>query len=280
MSRLPGITVALAVAIGNLTGSSAWAGVWPSGREVMALQARPFDLRDVRLLNGPFRDAMLRTRRYLHNLESDRLLWYFRKTAGLETPGEPMGGWEKSELRGHSLGHYLSACALMVASTEDDRLKAKADAIVTELAKCQKALGTGYLSAYPEEQIDRAIDRQRVWAPWYTLHKIYAGLIDMYVYCDNREALDIAEGMAQWARGRLEALDRRTMQHMLDHTEQGGMNETLATLSSSGTPWCMAAPIVPEVPATTRRGARHRTGLPISSVSSPRRAAAPTTCSS
>lgn len=206
------------------------AGVWPSGRETVQFQARPFDLRDVKLLDGPFREAMQRDRKYLHELESDRLLWYFRQTAGLPTPGEPMGGWEKTELRGHTMGHYLSACALMVASTGDEKLKAKADAIVTELAKCQKALGSGYLSAYPEEEIDRVIALKPVWAPWYTLHKIYAGLIDMSVYCDNAQALEIAQGMARWAKGRLDKLDRAAMQEMLNHTEQGGMNETLANL--------------------------------------------------
>jgi DUF1680 family protein len=206
------------------------AAVWPSGREAVELQASPFDLRDVRLLDGPFRDAMLRTQKYLHELESDRLLWYFRKTAGLETPGEPMGGWEKTELRGHTMGHYLSACALMYAGTSDEKLKAKADAIVVELAKCQKAIGTGYLSAYPEEQIDRVIALKPVWAPWYTLHKIFAGLIDMSVYCGNDQALDVAGGMASWAKSRLDPLNRNAMQEMLNRTEQGGMNETLANL--------------------------------------------------
>jgi DUF1680 family protein len=206
------------------------AAVWPSGREAVDLQAEPFDLREVRLLEGPFRDAMLRTQKYLHELESDRLLWYFRKTAGLETPSEPLGGWETTELRGHTMGHYLSGCALMFASTGDEKLKAKADAIVAELAACQKKMGTGYLSAYPEEQIDRVIARRRVWAPWYTLHKIYAGLIDMYVYCGNAQALDVAQGMAKWAKGRLDPLDRDAMQAMLNATEQGGMNETLANL--------------------------------------------------
>ena len=219
--------LALVVWPGNATIRAA---VWPSGREVAPLQARPFDLRDVKLLDGPFREAMERNQRYLHDLESDRLLWYFRKTAGLATPGEPMGGWERTELRGHTMGHYLSACALMVASTGDEKLKAKADAIVAELARCQKALGSGYLSAYPEEQIDRVIALKQVWAPWYTLHKIYAGLIDMSVYCDNAQALEIAEGMARWAKGRLDPLDRAAMQEMLNHTEQGGMNETLANL--------------------------------------------------
>lgn len=206
------------------------AAVWPSGREAVDLQAEPFDLREVRLLEGHFRDAMLRTQKYLHELESDRLLWYFRKTAGLETPSEPLGGWETTELRGHTMGHYLSGCALMFASTGDEKLKAKADAIVAELAACQKKMGTGYLSAYPEEQIDRVIARRRVWAPWYTLHKVYAGLIDMYVYCGNAQALDVAQGMAKWAKGRLDPLDRDAMQAMLNATEQGGMNETLANL--------------------------------------------------
>ena len=229
MSRSLCIAIVVVIVAG-FAGLPAGAAVWPSGREAVELQARPFDLRDVRLLDGPFRDAMLRTQRYLHALESDRLLWYFRQTAGLETPGEPLGGWEKTELRGHTMGHYLSACALVVASTDDEALKAKADAIVADLAKCQQALGTGYLSAYPEEQIDRVLARQRVWAPWYTLHKIYAGLIDMYVYCGNGQALEIAQGMARWAKGRLDKLDRVAMQDMLDHTEQGGMNETLANL--------------------------------------------------
>ncbi len=224
------VCLAILVPIIGLSNPPADASVWPSGREVVSFQARPFDLREVRLLDGPFREAMLRNRRYLHDLESDRLLWHFRRTAGLPTPGEPMGGWEKTELRGHTMGHYLSACALMFASTGDQELKERADAIVGELAKCQKALGSGYLSAYPEEQIDRVIALKQVWAPWYTLHKIWAGLLDVHVYCGNAEALEIARGMARWAKGRLDALDRAAMQKMLEHTEQGGMNEGLANL--------------------------------------------------
>ena len=230
MFKSVNVLVVLVLCIGSLFVAPIQAGVWPSGREAVELQARPFDLAEVRLLDGPFRDAMLRTQRYLHALESDRLLWYFRQTAGLETPGEPMGGWEKTEVRGHTMGHYLSACALMVASTNDESLKAKAEAIVAELAKCQEAMGSGYLSAFPEEQIDRVLACKPVWAPWYTLHKIYAGLIAMYVYCDSKQALEIAQGMARWAKGRLDPLDRDAMQKVLDHTEQGGMNETLANL--------------------------------------------------
>jgi hypothetical protein len=195
------------------------------------LRARPFELKQVRLLNGPFKDAMERDRRYLHALESDRLLYKFRENAGLAAPGEPMGGWERLEVCGHTMGHYLSACAMMYASTGDEKLKAKADAIVAELARCQEALGpTGYLSAFPESFIERAEKLQRVWAPYYTLHKIMAGLLDMYLHADNEQALDVLRKMAAWCKSRCDKLSEDQMQAMLNRTEQGGMNEVLANL--------------------------------------------------
>jgi DUF1680 family protein len=198
----------------------------------ITLAARPFPLRNIRLLQGPFKEACERDRAYLRELELDRLLHNFRVNAGLPSSAEPLGGWEepKCELRGHFLGHYLSACALMSASTGDEELRAKAEGIVAELAKCQEALGkSGYLSAYPEEFIDRVIAGQRVWAPWYTLHKIMAGLLDMYTYCGNRQALNVLEKMAAWAKRRTDGLDDEAMQRMLK-TEFGGMSEVLANL--------------------------------------------------
>ncbi len=203
------------------------------GREVVEMKARPFDLKQVRLLDGPFKEAMERDLQYLHALDSDRLLHTWRLNAGLPSSAKPLGGWERPdcEVRGHTLGHYLSACALMYASTGDEKLKAKADAIVAELAGCQKALGdSGYLSAYPESFIQRAEARKRVWAPYYTLHKVYAGLLDMYVHCGNGQALAIAQRMAGWNKGRLDRLSEEQMQAMLDTTEQGGMNEALSNL--------------------------------------------------
>src|SRR5262249_49135684 len=102
----------------------------------IAAKARPFDLTEVRLLEGPFRDAMLRDQQYLLSLDLDRLLHNFRVTAGLASSAKPLGGWEAPdvELRGHTVGHFLSACALMYSSTGDVRLKAKADKTVDELA--------------------------------------------------------------------------------------------------------------------------------------------------
>jgi DUF1680 family protein len=195
------------------------------------LKAMAFDLRDVRLLDGPFRRAMELDHQYLLSLEPDRLLHTFRLNAGLPSDAKPLGGWEepKCELRGHFVGHYLTACALMYASTGDQRVKEKGDAVVAGLAACQAKMGSGYLSAYPETFFDRVETQQRVWAPYYTLHKIYAGLLDMYVYCGNQQALETCKKFADWVIARNGRLTDEQMQRMLGN-EHGGMNETLANL--------------------------------------------------
>ena len=212
-------------------------------QDKVPLRAAPFNLEDVRLLDGPFRDAMLRDQKYLLELDSDRLLHNFRVTAGLPSTAKPLGGWEEptGELRGHTVGHYLSACAMMYASTGDARFKNKADAMVAELAKVQQAMPAkgfhqGYLSAYPEEFFDRVDKRMQVWAPYYTLHKIMAGLLDMYLYCDNRQALDVVTRMADWVKFRVDRLTDEQQQAALE-TEHGGMNEVLANIySATGNP--------------------------------------------
>ena len=199
-------------------------------------KAQPFDLKDVRLLDGPFRDAMLRDKAYLLGLDADRLLHTFRVTAGLPSSVEPYGGWEapKGELRGHSMGHYLSACSLVYASTGDPKLKARVDTIVAELAKCQKAMPSqgynkGFLSAYPESFFDRVDACKPVWAPYYTLHKILAGLLDAHEYCGNPQALDILVKMADWLKVRIAKLSHEQMQAAL-RNEHGGINEAFANL--------------------------------------------------
>jgi uncharacterized protein len=206
-------------------------------------KAYPFDLRDVRLLDGPFREAMARDQKYLLELDSDRLLHNFRVTAGLPSTAQPLGGWEepKGELRGHTVGHFLSGCALMYAATGDTRFKDKGNGIVAELAEVQEAMPSkgfnkGYLSAYPEEFFDRVDKRVQVWAPYYTLHKIMAGLLDMYLCCDNEQALDVVTKMADWVKYRLDRLTDEQQQAALE-TEHGGMNEVLANLyAATGNP--------------------------------------------
>jgi hypothetical protein len=202
----------------------------------VARAAEPFPMPEVRLLNGPFRDAMLRDQQYLLSLDPDRLLRSFRVNAGLPTDAKPYGGWESPdcELRGHSLGHYLSALSLMYASTGDARFKQRVDYIVGVLAQCQSnspAAGfhEGYLSAFPESFIDRVEQSKPVWAPWYTLHKILAGLLDANRQCGNEQALAVAKKMADWVKFRVDGISHDQMQKSLD-TEHGGMNESLANL--------------------------------------------------
>ena len=206
------------------------------GADTVALEAQPFPLSQVRLLDGPFRQAMSRDENYLLSLDADRLLYNFRVNAGLPTSAKPYGGWEEPncELRGHSVGHYLSACSLMYASTGDGRFKDRVDKIVAGFAECQSALATnsshpGYLSAFPESFIDRVENRKPVWAPWYTLHKIMAGLLDSYQLCGNAQALEVLTNMADWVKSRVDKLPVEKMQASLD-TEFGGMNEVLANL--------------------------------------------------
>jgi DUF1680 family protein len=198
----------------------------------VATVATQFDLHDVRLLDGPLKEILERNHQYLLSLDVDRLVHNFRTNAGLPSDAQPLGGWEapNCELRGHFTGHYLSACALMFASTGDVRVKEKGNQVVDALAGCQRALGSsGYLSAYPEEFIDRVENGKRVWAPYYTLHKIMAGLLDMYMLCDNKQALEVVEGMASWVKKRIDKLDEKRMQEMLK-VEFGGMAEVLANL--------------------------------------------------
>ena len=187
----------------------------------------------VTLLDGPFKEAMLNTDEYLRSLDPDRFLHFFRLNAGLDTLVTHYGGWEERELRGHSIGHYLSACAMMYLSAGDTVLRNKAEYIVSALDECQRATGSGYLSAFPEEFIDRVEKTEDVWAPWYTLHKIMAGLYDCYHYLGNEQALAVLEKKADWLYGRIENISYERMQDILNHTEQGGMNEVLFNLYSA-----------------------------------------------
>jgi DUF1680 family protein len=202
------------------------------GREKVGWKVRPFPMKQVRLGDGPCKQAMEADRQYLHSLPPDRLLHTFRINAGIPSSAQPLGGWEAPdcELRGHYAGgHYLSAVALMYASTDDEELKAKGNIVVAELAKCQSELKSGYLSAFPIDFFDRLREREKVWAPFYTIHKIMAGLLDMYVYCANDQALAMVEKMAGWTAGYTGSLSYEHMQRILG-TEYGGMGETLANL--------------------------------------------------
>jgi DUF1680 family protein len=198
--------------------------------EVIPWKAQPFPMQQVRLLYGPFKEAQERNRVYLFMLPNDRLLHSFRITAGLPSTAQSLGGWElpTGELRGHLTGgHYLSACALMYASTGDEALRVKALNLVEELARCQQP--NGYLGAYPENFYDRLRAYKDVWAPFYTYHKILAGHIDMHVHCASDTALKTATRMADWAINWIGPLTDEELAR-IQLVEHGGMNEALFNL--------------------------------------------------
>jgi DUF1680 family protein len=207
-----------------------------------ALAARPLDLSRVRLVGGPLKQAQDLDAEYLLKLEPDRMLSYYRQRAGLEGKAEPYTGWDGGgrNLTGHIAGHYLSAVSLMWAATGDERFKERADYIVREFKEVQDKHGDGYLSALEGgRECFNAVARGNIrsggfdlnglWAPWYVLHKTYAGLRDAYRYTGNRTALEIEIKFGEWAEGILSKITEAQIQRMLN-TEFGGMNEVLADL--------------------------------------------------
>ena len=187
-------------------------------------KAEPFSMTEVRLLPSFWKDMMELDRSYLYSLPNDRLAYNFRVTAGIASDADPLGGWEApdGELRGHYVGHYLSSCALLHASTGDEAVAAKANELVAILAQCQAK--DGYLGAYPATFYDRLRAHEKVWAPFYTYHKILAGMIDMYEHTGNRQALDVALKMADWADAYARTFTDDEWQKVL-LVEHGGMNE-------------------------------------------------------
>lgn len=198
-----------------------------------------FDLEEVRLLDSRFQQNRERAANWLMSVEVNRLLHPFRTNAGVYSGYEggyeamkKLAGWESldCDLRGHTTGHILSALALLYASTGETKYKTKADSLVKGLGEVQEALRQeGYLSAFPQELINRNIAGQKVWAPWYTLHKILSGLIDQYLYSNNQQALDIATRMSDWAWKKLTPVTAAQRRIML-RNEFGGINESFYNL--------------------------------------------------
>ncbi|HVX86185.1 MAG TPA: beta-L-arabinofuranosidase domain-containing protein [Phycisphaerae bacterium] len=200
--------------------------------------AEPFALSDVRLLPSAFMDARQRDGDYLLSLEPDRMLHNFRVNAGLPPKAPVYGGWESVAMwadiraQGHTAGHYLSACAMMYAGTGDARFKRRCDYIVSELAACQKAVGTGLVCAFPDKDaqfLNMRDGRRVIGVPWYTTHKVMAGLRDAHVYADTPDALMVLYGLATYAIGLTRDMSEEQFQKMLE-IEHGGMNEVLADL--------------------------------------------------
>ncbi|UII21454.1 glycoside hydrolase family 127 protein [Fulvivirga ligni] len=204
------------------------------------LQAEPFALHQVELLESPFTHAYEKDREWILLLKPDRLLYRFRKFAGLQPKDSIYGGWESRGVSGQTLGHYLSALAMGYDATGDKEFLDRANYIVDELADCQKAYGNGYVGAVPEhERIFKEVSNGDIrsagfdlnggWVPWYNLHKLFAGLIDVYLLTGNEKAKEIVTQLGDWAVNTVGSLSQDDFQKMLA-CEHGGMNESLTYL--------------------------------------------------
>ncbi len=203
----------------------------------LAFNINAFELapiRDVQLLDGPFLHAQNLNKEYLLSLDTEKLLAPFRREAGLPFK-ETYGNWESTGLDGHMGGHYVSALALMYASSRDKHVLQRLNYVITELKKCQDKLGTGYIGGIPDSKkmwdeiaagnirADNFSTNER-WVPWYNIHKMYAGLRDAYRYAENKDAKKMLVKLSDWTLALTQNLNADQMQTML-RTEHGGMNE-------------------------------------------------------
>ncbi len=203
------------------------------------LYLNEFPLRDVTLLEGPFKHARDLNIQTLLKYDVDRLLAPFRKEAGMPEKASLYPNWEG--LDGHIGGHYLSAMAMNYAATDNAECKRRLEYMITELKACQAAneitnsdWGKGYVGGVPKSKaIWSTLQKgdfkayRSAWVPWYNVHKLYAGLRDAWIYTGNEDARTIFLKFCDWGINITSALTDEQMQSMLD-TEHGGMNEIFA----------------------------------------------------
>ena len=151
----------------------------------------------VRLDDPELKRRERENRDYMLRLETRALMLNFELEAGLggaaETPEYMHGGWENPccQLRGHFPGHWLSAAAMHYAASGDRAIKAQADDMIDILERCQEENGDGWAGPIPEKYLFRIAQGKPVWAPHYTIHKVFMGLVDMYKYAGNEKASEL-----------------------------------------------------------------------------------------
>ena len=203
------------------------------------LYSNEFFLGDVKLLDGPFKHAQELNLKTLLKYDVNRFLAPYLKAAGLPKKAENYGNWESQGLDGHMAGHYLTAMAMNYAALGDMRCKERMESMISELKKCQEANSKdtdfiGYLGGVPNgKTMWLKIKNGNPgaiydgWAPWYNVHKMYAGLRDAWVYGNNETAKEMFLKFCDWGISLCDKLSDAQMETMLAN-EQGGMNEVYA----------------------------------------------------
>lgn len=189
---------------------------------------RNFALNTVELCDPVFENAFRKEQEYLRSMDTDRLLAGFRERAGLPKKADRFGGgWEDSEIAGHTLGHYLTALSQLYAATGAKDIEERLNYIIGELAECQGE--NGFLFASPEALFDKVEKGEPVWVPWYTMHKVMAGLISAYQLGKREKALEVAEKLGMWVYGRTMSWTEDVRNQVLS-VEYGGMNDCMYEL--------------------------------------------------
>ena len=225
---------AVVASTGVLRAGSAEAAL-PPARPDLGAAVFPFELGQVQLAAGRWRESMGRTLSYLRFIDVDRLLYNFRANHRLSTQGAAAcGGWEAPtfEFRSHSQGHFLTAWAQAWALTGEAVFRDRANYLVAELAKCQAAaagFNAGYLSGFPESDFDTVETGRRKGVPYYCVHKTMAGLLDVWRHLGNTQARDVLLRLAGWVDWRTGRLSYQQMQTTMQ-IEFGGMNAVLTDL--------------------------------------------------
>lgn len=189
-----------------------------------------FSMAEVELLDEYTQNAFSLEIKYLKSLDAERLLKGFCEIAGIPSDAEKYGGWETSAIQGHTIGHYLTAVSQAYCTSGDKALKKIVDRIIEVLAECQNK-DTGYLAAIPEihyEKIENG-NTEGTWVPWYSMHKILAGLVKAYDLTGNRQALAVASKLGDWVYSHTSKWDS-AMKTTVLNVEYGGMNDALYQL--------------------------------------------------
>lgn len=209
-----------------------------SKQNVVPAKTKYFSIKDVRLLDSPFKNAMNLNAEWMLELDMDKLLSNFRKNAHLTPKAEPYGSWESMGIAGHTLGHYLTAASQHYAATGDERFKNRVDYIVDELDSCQVNFVNGFIGGMPGgdkvfKEVKKGIIRSKgfdlngIWVPWYNEHKTMMGLNDAYLLTGNQKAKTVLVNLSDYLADVISGLTEAQMQMMLD-CEYGGMNEAFA----------------------------------------------------
>lgn len=206
---------------------------------------RKFELTEIVMRDKYQINAYNKDAEYLLSIDENRLLAGFYENAGIKTHFIRYNGWENSLIAGHSLGHYLTAAAQCYANplTSDERkekISKKISAIISGLLECQKnskgkkgfIWGANVVSKRNVEiQFDNVEKNKtnivtQAWVPWYTLHKIIAGLVAVCNFTPNVEAKTVLTELCDWVYRRVSQWDEKTRETVLN-IEYGGMNDCL-----------------------------------------------------